>query len=123
MNYLAIGAAAIGLLSACAYGARRRWLDAVLAALAGVALAGAVGGFTLPGETGTTLALSADAAPPTLDGVRTLRLEGEGLRAAQWRDLPARPLAWTPPDTAAIELDFPREIALGRMFALSLRRS
>jgi len=123
MSYLAIGAAAIGLLSACAYAARRRPLDAVLAALAGVALAGAVGDFTLPGAAGTTLALSSDAAPPTLDGVRTLRLEGEGLRAAQWRDLPARPLAWTPPSTPAIELDFPREIALGRMFSLSLRRS
>jgi hypothetical protein len=124
MNVLVIGAAVIGILSACAYAARRRPLDALLAAIAGVALAGALGDFTLPDESGTPLTLAQGAAaPPSLDGVRTLRLEGDGLRAAQWRDLPARPLAWTPPGTPAIALDFPREIALGRMFTLSLRRS
>lgn len=123
MTTFAMIAAAIGLLSALTYGARRRWIDAVLALAAGIALAGATGQFAQPGEAGTTLALASNEAPPRLDGVRTLRLEGDGLRAAQWRDLPARPLTWTPPTTPAIELDFPREIALGRMFTLRLSRS
>lgn len=123
MNAFAMTAAAIGILSALGYIARRRWIDAALALVAGIALAGATGQFAQPGEGGTVLALASNEAPPTLDGVRTLRLDGDGLRAAQWQDLPARPLAWTPPTTPAIALDFPREIALGRMFTLSLRRS
>jgi hypothetical protein len=123
MNYLTLTAMGIGLLSGGAYAMRRRWTDAVLAVVAGVALAGAVGSFSLPGEAGRTLAVSGNDVPLTLDGVRTLRLEGDGLRAAQWRDLPARPLTWKQPDTPAITLAFPREIALGRMFTLELQRS
>jgi len=123
MTGFAMIAAAIGILSMLAYAARRRWIDAVLALVAGIALAGATGGFAQPGEGGTTLTVSSENAPQQLDGVRTLRLDGDGLRAAQWQDLPARPLSWTAPTTPAIELDFPREIALGRMFTLSLRRS
>jgi hypothetical protein len=123
MNYFALTGAAVGILSAGAYCVRKRWIDAVLAVLAAVALAGAVGNFSLPGEAGHTLSVSGTEVPLTLDGVRTLRLEGDGLRAAQWRDLPARPLAWQRPDTPAITLAFPREIALGRMFTLQLQRS
>jgi hypothetical protein len=126
MNMLGILALAIGALSALAYGARRRWIDLLLAALAGVALAGAVGDFTLPGGAGTTLALSAAnlANPPaSLDGVKSLNLDGDGLRGAEWDDLPARPLAWTMPGTPTIRLAFPRTIALGRIFTLELERS
>lgn len=123
MTYLAIAALAIGLLSAAVYAARKRWIDALLAVVAGVALAGTVGSLTLPGEGGSTLALSSGAAPLSLDGVRALRLDGDGLRAAQWQDLPARPLNWTKPSSPSIALDFPSEIALGRMFTLTLRRS
>ena len=123
MTYVTLIAAAIGLLSAAAYAARRRWLDAVLAAIAGVALAGAVGNFKVPGEAGTAMTVSLSDAPLSLDGVRTLRLEGDGLRAAQWHDLPARPLNWTIPSTKSITVDFPREIALGRLFTLTLQRS
>jgi hypothetical protein len=123
MNMLGIAALAIGALGALAYGVRRRWIDLLLAALAGIALAGALGNFSLPGDTGSTLALS-DANPPaSLDGVRTLKLDGDGLRAAEWDDLPARPLAWTAPKTPVVRLDFPRTIALGRMFTLKLERS
>jgi hypothetical protein len=123
MTYLTLAALAIGLVSAGAYAMRRRPIEALLAVLAGVALAGAVGSFSLPGEAGRTLSVSGTEAPLALDGVRTLRLEGDGLRAAQWRDLPARPLVWKRPDTPAITLAFPREIALGRMFTLELQRS
>jgi hypothetical protein len=120
---LAIAALVVGVLSALAYAVRRRWIDALLAALAGVALAGAVGSFTLPGDAGATLRLASSAPPASLDGVRSLALDGDGLRAAAWNDLPARPLAWTAPATPTLRLAFPRSIALGRMFTLSLERS
>jgi len=123
MTTLAILALATGALSALAYGLRRRWIDLVLAALAGIALTGAVGDFTLPGEAGGTLALSAANPPASLDGVRALKLDGDGLRGAEWDDLPARPLAWTVPATPTIRLDFPRTVALGRLFTLNLERS
>jgi hypothetical protein len=123
MSTLTLAAAAIGLLSAAAYAARRRWLDAALAAVAGLALAGAIGNFRLPDTARTTMAVSSSDVPLSLAGVHALRLEGDGLRAAQWRDLPARPLNWTIPSTKSIHLDFPREIALGRMFTLTLQRS
>jgi hypothetical protein len=120
---IAIAAVVTGLLAALAYAARRRWVDAVLALVAGVALAGAVGAFALPGEAGTTLTVDAADQPRGLGGVRTLRLSGDGLRGAEWDDLPARPLDWKRPDTPAIRLDFPRTIALGRVFTLAVHRS
>jgi hypothetical protein len=123
MNWLSIAALAVGILSALAYGLRRRWIDALLAFVAGIALAGAVGNFTLPGDMGRTLALSASTPPGSLDGVRSLTLDGDGLRAAQWDDLPARPLAWTVPATPTIRVDFPRTVALGRIFTLTVARS
>lgn len=123
MNWLSIAALVVGAGSALAYGLRRRWIDLVLAALAGVALAGAVGNFTLSGEAGSTLALSAARPPASLDGVRALKLDGDGLRGAEWDDLPARPLAWSVPATPTIRLEFPRTIALGRIFTLKLERS
>lgn len=123
MTLVAIAAIAAGILSAAVYFARRRVPDALLALAAGAALAGAVGDFALPGTAGTTLTVSGGAPPASLAGVRTLRLDGDGLRAAQWDDLPARPLAWNKPETPAIRLDFPRELALGRMFVLALERS
>jgi len=123
MNWMPIAALVIGLASALAYGLRRRWIDAVLAAVAGIALAGGAGSFALPGEAGATLTLDAKAPPASLDGIRTIKLNGDGLRAAQWDDLPARPLAWTVPGTPTIRVDFPRTLALGRMFSLSLQRS
>ena len=123
MNWICIAALSIGLASALAYGLRRRWIDALLAAVAGIALAGGVGSFTLPGEAGSTLALDAKAPPAALDGIRSIKLDSDGLRAAQWEDLPARPLAWTVPGTPTIRIDFPRTLALGRMFTLTLQRS
>jgi hypothetical protein len=119
----AVAAVVIGVLAALAYAARRRWIDAVLALVAGVALAGAVGEFALPGEAGAALTVDAADPPRTLAGVSTLRLSGDGLRAAEWDDLPARPLDWKRPGTPAIDLDFPRTIALGRVFTLAVRRS
>jgi len=123
MNWMVMLAGVASVLSALVYAVRKRPVDALLALAAGAALAGATGGFSLPGEAGGVLAVAASDPPATLDGVRSLRLAGDGLRAAEWDDLPARPLAWTPPDTPAIRLDFPRELALGRLFTLSVQRS
>src|SRR5438067_5008467 len=108
MNWIVIVASVAATLSVLAYAMRRRWIDALLVLIAGVALVGATGGFNVPGEAG---------------GVRSLQLNGDGLRAAEWDDLPARPLAWTQPATPSIRLRFPREIALGRVFTLAVTRS
>lgn len=124
MMMFAIAAIVIGALSALMYALRRRWLDALMALVAGVALAGVTGGFQQPGQGGVVLAISPDdAAPASLAGVRALSLRGDGLRAAQWDDLPTRALTWTAPTTPALRLDFPREIALGRVFTLTVQRS
>jgi hypothetical protein len=123
MNWMSIVALVLSLASALAYLARRRWIDAALAAVAGAALAGTVGSFALPGEAGSTLALSVSEPPASLDGVRSLKLDGDGLRAADWDDLPARPLAWTAPATPTVRVGFPRTIARGRLFTLTLERS
>lgn len=128
----ACAALAIGALSTIAYARRRRWIEALLAAAAALALAGLAGAdlVPLPGtvaNAGSTLTLSPAAwdagTPPDLNGVTRLRLQGDGLRAAQWRDLPALPLDWNAPATPALRLDFPSTIALGRMFTLRLARS
>jgi hypothetical protein len=123
MSWLSIAALLAGVLSALAYAARRRWLEALLAVLAGIALAGTVGSFALPGEAGGALQLASATPPASLNGVRSLKLDGDGLRAAQWDDMPARPLAWTAPGTPTIRVDFPRTVALGRIFSLTLERS
>ena len=118
--YLAI--CLTGAVSVLLYLRRRRFLDALLALAATAALALLATNLTLPGESGGTLALDPRSPPASLDGVRSLRLSGDGLRAAQWADLPARPLAWTVPETDVLRLAFPRQLALGRLFTLTLER-
>ena len=115
--------AAIGAASAIACLWRRRWIDAALVLLASAALALFAGGFALPGVAGGALAIDPEHPPTSLDGAASISLRGDGLRAAQWQDLPARPLAWTPPSTDNIRLEFPRRMTLGRMLALTVRRS
>jgi hypothetical protein len=114
---------AIGAASAFMYLRRLRWIDALLALIAGAALALAASGLGLPGEAGTTLRLDPAHPPASLDGVRALALSGDGLRDGQWRDLPPRPLAWTPPNGETLRLEFPHNLPLGRMFTLTVRRS
>ncbi|MFL6676434.1 MAG: hypothetical protein ACJ8LG_24485 [Massilia sp.] len=115
--------AVAGAASALAYWWRREWIDGLLAAVAALALALLAQGYTLPGESGATVAVDRDTLPASLAGARALTLAGDGLRDAQWRDLPARPLDWSVPSSEVIRLDFPRELALGRMFTLSVHRS
>lgn len=112
----------IGAASLLLYLWRRRWFDALLVLVATAALFLLVSGWKLPGELGATLAIDPDKPPATLDGVRALTLSGDGLRAAQWQDLPARPLDWKVPASNTLRLDFPRRLALGRMFTLTVQR-
>lgn len=115
--------ALIGLASAACYLWRRRWIDAALVLAAAAALAGLAGNFKLPASAAPSIAI--DAANPNMGNLdaASLALAGDGLREAEWRDLPARPLAWKTPPTDVLRLDFPRRIALGRMFNLTIHRA
>ena len=111
-----------GLVSAALYARRRQWIDAVLVLVAAIALGLFAAGLKVPGDGGRVLALALDTPAPMLEGVRGFSVKGDGLRAAQWNDLPALPLQWEPPKGGAMRLDFPRQLALGRTFTLRLQR-
>ena len=111
-----------GIVSAALYARRRQWIDALLVLVAAIALGLFAAGLRVPGDSGRVLALEPDLPAPTLDGVRGFSVKGDGLRAAQWNDLPALPLQWEQPRGGAMRLDFPRRLALGRTFTLRLRR-
>jgi hypothetical protein len=115
-------ASVIGVLAVAANLWRRQWVDAALVAFAAVALALLGNELVLPARLGKTITVDAANPPASVEGASALRVEGDGLRAAQWDDLPARPLEWTPPASAAIELDFPQQLSRGRMFSLTVRR-
>ncbi|MFD2365370.1 hypothetical protein [Pseudoduganella sp. GCM10020061] len=118
MIELAIAAVAVALASAAAYLWRRQWIDAALALVAGAALAALVNGFSLPAGRGP----AADAASGDIAHAAEVTVDGDGLRAAQWHDLPARPLRWSAPDTPVLRLDFPHEMVRGRIFTLAVER-
>jgi hypothetical protein len=125
-----LAALATGAVSAALYGRKRKWINAVLAGVAGVALAVAIADLRLPGkgadalaiDTGTTGQLS-DAQRLAIPRASAIALSGDGLREAEWRDLPARSLQWKPAAADLLWLDFPRSIPLGRIFTLTVRRS
>jgi hypothetical protein len=121
---------AAGLLSALLYGRKRQWLNATLAVVAAVALGAMLADLRLPSAGPDTLALSTDAAGNAAEAAlaavpqaAAIALTGDGMREAQWRDLPARPLQWTPATADMLWLDFPRAMSLGRMFTLTVRRA
>jgi hypothetical protein len=123
MTPVALAAAATGVVSAALYLRRRRWIDAALAAAAGCALAGLLAlplsvTPTVDAVTVTDDTVAADVAP----AARVI-VPGDGLREAQWRDLPPRPVAWQAPRGDLVWLDFPRTLASGRTFVLTVRRS
>ena len=112
-----------GLVSAALYLRRRQWLDALLIVAAAVALGLFASDLRVPGEAARTLAIDPAAPPASLGGVNALTLKGDGLRAAAWNDLPARPLAWEAPSGGALRLEFPSQVALGRLFTLTVKRA
>ena len=124
----ACAALAIGILSAALYGRRRQWFNALLAVLAGAALAVALADARLP-VPAPALTITTDASGAianaqlqAISDAGAIDLAGDGLRAAQWQDLPTRPLRWTPTKEEALSLDFPRTMTLGRMFTLTVQR-
>jgi hypothetical protein len=92
-----------GIASAALYARGRLWIDALLVLLAAAGLAGLV----------------ADLRVPADGGEAVMHASGDGLRAAQWHDLPARKLDWKAPADDTLRLDFPRIAAPGRMFRLT----
>jgi len=111
-----------GIASAGLYAWRRKWIDALLVLVAAIALGLFAAGIRVPGDGGRIVALDPAAPPPALEGVRGFSVQGDGLRAAQWHDLPALPLQWQRPQGGAMRLDFPQQVALGRSFTLRLQR-
>ena len=99
--------ALIGAASMLACLWRRQWIDAALVLVATAALAG----------------LAADLRVPVAAPAAVETIAGDGLRGAEWDDLPARPMRWTPPKTDVLRLHFPGELALGRLFTLTVQRS
>lgn len=111
-----------GIASAGLYAWRRTFIDALLVLVAAAALGLFAAGVKLPGDAGRTLILDPAAPAPALDGVRAFAVKGDGLRAAQWNDLPALPLQWQRPEGGSLRLHYPRQLALGRTFILRVQR-
>ncbi|GJI92443.1 hypothetical protein [Duganella hordei] len=124
-------ALAVGVVSAAMLYARsHKWIDVALAAVAGASLAVALADIRLleAGENTLTVTTNASGGISEADWLAIPRaqgisLVGDGLREAEWRDLPARPLQWKPAAADLLWLDFPRSMSLGRIFTLSVRRS
>lgn len=124
-----------GLASAALYGRQRHWINALLALVAAVALAALLAGASRPAAEAGVLAMATDASTTSttddalakvllqVPQAGAIALSGHGLREAQWRDLPARPLRWTEPQADLLWLDFPRTLPLGRSFTLAARRA
>jgi hypothetical protein len=124
-----LAALTVGVIGAALYARKRRWIDALLAGVAGIALAVSIAEVRLPAEAAGPLAVNTEAgrigaadmaAIPAASGIV---LSGDGVREAEWRDLPARPLQWKPAAADLLWLDFPRSMSLGRIFTLTVRRS
>jgi len=121
-NWLIAIIALTGLVSAGLYLRRRQWIDTLLIIVAAASLGLFAMDLRMPGEGSRTLAIDPASPPRSLDGVSSLSLKGDGLRAAEWDDLPARPLTWKAPRGGALRLEFPSQVALGRLFTLTIKR-
>jgi hypothetical protein len=121
---------AVGAVSAALYGRKRKWINAALVGVAAASLAVALADIRLPVAVGSALAVTTDAAGGISEAdllaiprSTSIALTGDGLREAEWRDLPARALQWKPAAADLLWLHFPRSMSLGRMFTLTVRRS
>ncbi len=122
-------ALAAALASAVLLGLKRQWINALLVTVGAAALAIALADIRLPAKGGEILAVATDAGGRiseatlrAIPGAGAVSLSGDGLREAEWRDLPARPLQWKPDQADLLSLDFPRAMPLGRIFTLTVRR-
>lgn len=119
-----------GVLSAALYARKRQPLNAALALLAAAALAAMLAGPTQPAASAGAIAIATDAPGDALSRALlavpqagSITLTGDGLRAAEWDDLPARPLRWAAPQGDLLRLDFPRTLPLGRSFRLAAQHT
>lgn len=122
MMPVVVVAAAGGIVSAALYLRRRRWIDAGLAATAGLALAGLL---LLPSAqvpTVNSVAVTDDTVAADVARASRIVVPDHGLREPHWRDLPPRLVTWPAARGDLLWLDFPRTLALGRTFALTARR-
>lgn len=138
INLLCAGPALAGTASALLYARKKRWADAALAVVAGISLAALLAApATLTSSAGAGAALALDtsgagsmpddrlaaalAQLPSTRGNTAVEISGQGLREAQWRDMPVRQVRWQPSNEGLLWLDFPRVLPLGRSFALTVR--
>jgi hypothetical protein len=123
----ALAAAAViavaGALSAGSLARTRQRADAAWVAVASLALALLVSEVSISGLPAGTLRVESGLTPQAVRAAADLSLQGDGLRAAEWHDLPTRNLRWTAPSEPTVTLAFPRQLALGRPFELTLQRS
>ncbi|WP_371865955.1 hypothetical protein [Duganella qianjiadongensis] len=126
---LPLAVALSGLVSAALYLRKRQQINAALVLVAGLALALTLAGLRLPAGAAAPLTIQSDAATAVtaaqlsrVAAASEIDLRGDGLRDAEWRDVPARPLQWAPKAADLLWLDFPRTLALGRQFTLTVRR-
>ena len=119
--------AAIAIVSAILYLRQRLRLSAGAVIVAATSLIFLLGDFPLLSKSENVVVLNDDA--PSLiqidktESASKIVLHGDGLSAAQWHDLPSRILEWVPPLTPSLQLDFPRQLALGRMFVVNAKLS
>jgi hypothetical protein len=123
-----LAALAAGVISAALYGRKRKWANAMLIGVGAAALAVALADIRTPAQGGMA-AISTDGGAISeadlmaIQQAGSIILSGDGLREAEWRDLPARAVQWKPAAADLLWLDFPRSISLGRAFTLTVRRS
>ena len=96
---LPLAVALTGLASAALYLRKRQQLNAALVLVAGLALALVLAGLRLPAGAAAPLTIESDAAAAVraaqlqrVAAASAVDLRGDGLRDAEWRDVPARPL-------------------------------
>ncbi|MYN46513.1 hypothetical protein GTP23_15810 [Pseudoduganella sp. FT93W] len=118
-----------GVVSAALYLRKHQQINAALVLLAALALALTLAGLRLPAGAAAPIVIQSDAPAAVtaaqlqrLASASAVELRGDGLRDAEWRDVPARPLQWAPKAAELLWLDFPRTLALGRQFTLKVRR-
>lgn len=111
--------AVTGTASASLYLLGRRWIDAALVLVAAAALVGLVGKFAIPANGVASVTIDSADPAPMIGDAAVVNVKGDGLRAAQWHDLPARKLDWKAPASDVLRLAFPRLATPGRMFRLT----
>lgn len=120
-----------GLLSAAVYARKSQAANAVLAVVAALSLAAMLASPSQPAAGAGEIAIATDAPPGdalsrallAVPQAGSIALTGHGLRAAQWDDMPVRPLRWSAPQGDLLRLDFPRTLALGRSLVLTVRHT